>query len=69
MSDDRNPEGNTLRGMLARRAIQKQEKRPKRVKRTRTGKKKSDTLLDALKEILSVSSLSAGESTSSSNAW
>nr|QYD01905.1 ORF3 [Torque teno felis virus]QYD02271.1 ORF3 [Torque teno felis virus]QYD02280.1 ORF3 [Torque teno felis virus] len=69
MSDQRSPSKNPLRGMLLRRNMTKQPARPKRLKRTKTGKKMSDQLLELLKDVCSESSLSADNSTSSSNAW
>nr|QYD01983.1 ORF3 [Torque teno felis virus] len=69
MSDQRSSSKNHLRGMLFRRNMMKQPPKPKKLKRTRTGKKMSDQLLELLKDVYSESSLSADNSTSSSNAW
>nr|QYD01866.1 ORF3 [Torque teno felis virus] len=67
MSEDRSPRKQTLRGMLVRRSLTQPQKRPKRLKRTRTARSKSALLLKALGDAFSESSLSAGESTNSSS--
>nr|UWX31887.1 ORF3 [Torque teno felis virus] len=66
MSEDRSPTKNGLRGMLVRRAMMKRDPKPKKVKRSKKKTSASRRLFDLLKENFSESSLSEGESTSSS---
>nr|QYD01962.1 ORF3 [Torque teno felis virus] len=67
MSEDRSPGRNVLRGMLTRRAMMKQDPRPKRVKRSSRKKAISKRLYDLYAEDFSESSQSAGSSTASSS--
>nr|QYD01809.1 ORF3 [Torque teno felis virus] len=67
MSEDRSPSKQHLRGMLVRRSLEKKQRRPKRVKRSRTANSNAARLLKLLQSDFSESSLSANECTGSSS--